>query len=330
MRFGGIGGGFCFLWAMPVTTPATQAVADAYAACNAIAARDKPHLYDAAQHFTPQATRDAFAATYASMRVIDDFIDDIPDRSHISPETRKAAQQLVNRWLGQVQAAVEGRPDDGPIWIALADTFQKFHIPVHPWEDLAEAMITDLFVPRFRDWDHLHRYMKGASVAPAIVFMHLVLTKQVSEDRYQCAWDYQRVAKGTEDLAIFCYWVHILRDAARDLTLGETGLVYFPAADMERFGVSVDDLHALREAGHASDTYKSLAAFEAERAMGHLKRGEALVPAIVRDATPAHAKALTSLVATYAALLEQLRACQFDVFSSPVSLNSEQLSRIQD
>ena len=315
---------------MPVTTPTTQNVADAYAACKAIAARDKPHLYDAAQHFEPQATRDAFAATYASMRVIDDFIDDIPDRSHISPETRKAAQQLVNRWLGQVRAAVEGRADGGPIWIALADTFAKFRIPVHPWEDLAEAMITDLFVPRFQDWDHLRRYMKGASVAPAIVFMHLVLTRQTGEDQYRCAWDYERVAEATEDLAIFCYWVHILRDAARDLTLGETGLVYFPEADMERFGVSVDDLHVMRRQGTATDAYRELAAFEAERALTHLKRGEALVPAITREALPAHAKALTSLVATYAALLDQLRACQFDVFSGPVSLTSEQLSRIQD
>lgn len=315
---------------MPVTTPATQAIADAYASCNEIAARDKPHLYDAAQHFAPQATRDAFAATYASMRVIDDFVDDIPDRSHISPETRKAAQQLVNRWLGQVRDAVQGRADDGPIWIALADTFQKFRIPVYPWENLAEAMITDLFVPRFHDWDHLHRYMKGASVAPAIVFMHLVLTKPAGDDRYQCAWEYERVAEATEDLAIFCYWVHILRDAARDLSLGETGLVYFPEADMERFGVSVDDLHAMRETGRATDAYKALAAFEAERALGHLKRGEALVPSITREAIPAHAKALTSLVATYAALLDQLQACQFDVFSGPVSLTSEQLSRIQD
>ncbi|GAB4315033.1 MAG: presqualene diphosphate synthase HpnD [Candidatus Zixiibacteriota bacterium] len=301
----------------------------AYAACDDIARRDKPHLYACARHFVHAETRAAFAATYASMRVIDDFIDEIPNRAQITSDVREAASEHVNQWMKHVRAALVGDALKNPIWTALADTFRRFPIPLNPWNDLATAMVTDLFVPQFEDWDHLKRYMKGASVAPAIVFMHFVLMHPNGDGTFRCAWEYDRVANATEDLAIFCYWVHILRDVARDLSLGKTGLVYFPRADMERFGLTIQDLHSMKERGSASPAYLELANFEAGRARHHLEQGMAHVPAILADAMTEHGHALTTLVDTYAALLEELASRRFDVFSKPVELSQDRLSEIQ-
>ena len=300
---------------MPVSIPATN-LAEAYALCDKIARRDKPHLYTAAQRFEHSQTRNAFAATYASMRFIDDFVDDIPQRSSLGDEARERAAGFVQDWLAQVRAAHAGQGGPAPVWQALTHTFAKFDLPLNPWEDLAAAMVTDLHVSQFRDWEELRRYMHGASVAPAVVFMHLVLVRPDTQgEKFSCPWEHQRVAAATEDLAIFCYWTHILRDVAVDLGAGVTGLVYFPHRDLEAFQLSVKDLHRMKARGKATEAYVRLARREAERAEHHLARGRSHLPDVLATALPSHGLALTSLIGTYEAILNDLAESDFDVFA---------------
>lgn len=300
---------------MPQSVTAAD-LADAYALCVDIARRDKPHLYTAAQQFEHRETREAFAAAYASMRFIDDFVDDIPARAHLGDDARRAAATIVQRWLTQVRAARDGQPGEEPVWLALSHTFSRFDLPLRPWENLAAAMVTDLHVSRFEDWEHLRRYMKGASVAPAVIFMYLVLVHpQNDAGTFSCPWDYQRVAAATEDLAIFCYWAHILRDVAKDLNAGGTGLVYFPHQDLQKFQLSVNDLHQMKAGKKASASYIALANFEARRAREHLAQGRKFLPDVLATALPSHGRALISLVETYERVLDELAQNDFDVFA---------------
>lgn len=300
---------------MPAVT-AKEDLRQAYTYCDAVARRDKPHLHAASRFFSNEAIRDAFAATYASMRIVDDLVDDIPFRSQLTESQRARATQAVETWLAHVQRAWDGSPAEHPVWIALAHTFTHFNLTLHPWNDLAAAMKSDLETSHFRDWDHLRAYMRGASVAPAIVFMHLVLTRPAEEGRYLCPWPYERVAEVTTDLAIFCYWVHILRDVSRDLTLGGNGLVYLPLADLARFGLTVGDLYEMNDSGCATETYTRLAAFEAARARGHLRTGQSHFPEIQSVALPGHGRALEALVETYVTQLNWLEDNAFDVFAN--------------
>jgi len=299
---------------MRIPAPTTD-LAEAYALCDAIARRDKPHLYTAAQQFEHRETRDAFAAAYASMRFIDDFVDDIPKRSALGDNERRQAGAYVNGWLAQVQAARTGFPGSEPVWLALSHTFARFGLPLAPWEDLAQAMVTDLHVPLFRDWEQLRLYMRGASVAPAVVFMYLVLVRPNDDgESFTCPWDYARVAAVTEDLAVFCYWVHILRDVAIDLEAGGTGLVYFPLQELEHYRLSVNDLHEMKAARKATNAYVRLASFEADRARDHLTRGRRHLPQVLAASLPSHGRALTYLVDTYEAILRDLARNDYDVF----------------
>lgn len=312
--------------------PTEQLTADlegAYGLCDRVARRDKPHLHAAAQYFAYPETRRAFAATYASMRLIDDFVDNIPNRAELSDRTRRVAAETIGKWLQLVRDAQAGREGPGPVWTALAHTFSLFALPLEPWEDLARAMESDLYAPVFRDWDHLRAYMNGASVAPAVVFMHLVMMQPTgAKGRFLNPWDHKRVALATEDLAIFCYWVHILRDVANDLSVGHTGLVYLPQADLEAFGLSVDHLHEMRKLGRTSAAYVRLAQFEAQRARLHLDRGRAHLDEILPIVPAENARALSTLIATYVALLENLAAHEFDVFSRSLELTEDQRARI--
>jgi phytoene synthase len=222
-------------------------------------------------------------------------------------------------WLERIERARSGDGGDEPTWIALADTFSRFAFPIDPWTNLAKAMSSDIVSSSFQSWDDLRQYMQGASVAPAIVFMYLVLMRPDSAGIYRTRWSYDEVYAVTEDLAIFCYLVHILRDVASDLSLGETGLVYLPDEELAHFGLNSADLHAMRESGRASKAYSYFARQQAERARGHLRVGRGRMAKVLAESEPAHGMALTTLVDTYERILNDLQDCNFDVFSVTVS-----------
>lgn len=289
----------------------------AYAECERLAGRDKPHLYAAAHLFERPEVRRAFVATYASMRLVDDAVDGIPHRARLTDDQQRLELGRVTDWLAMVEASHRGEAVKGPTWVALSDTFSRFAFPLDPWVNLGKAMSSDVVVSSFETWDDLRHYMQGASVAPAIVFMYLVLMRPERDGVFRTGWSFERVHAATEDLAIFCYCVHILRDVAIDLELGESGLIYLPRQELRRFGLTDGDLYAMREKGRGNDAFVDLAAFQAIRAREHLARGRAAMSAVLAEAEPSNGRALITLVDTYERILNDLQDRNFDVFGKP-------------
>ena len=307
--------------------PKPTALGEAYRHCAEIAGRGVPNLYLAARFFDQAEVFDAFCATYASMRIIDDHVDGLANREKLSPEEKKWALDKVQSWLDDVNAAFGLKPPDGPIWLALADTFSKFDLPTDPWEDLATAMAMDIEMPYFKDWRTLQKYMRGASVAPAVVFMHLVLTKPEDEE-YICQWSYDDVVAATEDLAIFCYWTHILRDISRDLEIGEEGLVYVPLSELSQFGLTPDDLRRMKQNMAATFAYKSMAEHLYRRAQTHEQKGRQSLADISAVATEGGAFALAYLIDIYSSTLAKVEAVDFDVFAKDGELSVEEKRQV--
>lgn len=297
----------------------TTSLDAAYAECERLAGRDKPHLYAAARLFERPEVRRAFVATYASMRLVDDAVDGIPHRAHLTDDGRQIELDRVTAWLNLVKASYQGHAVEGETWVALADTFSRFAFPLNPWVNLGKAMSSDVVVSTFETWDDLRQYMQGASVAPAIVFMYLVLMQPDDRGVYRTSWSFERVHAATEDLAIFCYCVHILRDVAVDLSLGESGLIYLPRQELSRFGIESSELYRMRDAGQGSDAYRKLASFQASRAREHLVRGRAAMRSVLTEAESANGRALVTLVDTYERILNELQDREFDVFSTPAT-----------
>lgn len=301
---------------MNTTSFQQQSLEAAYAECERLAGRDKPHLYAAANLFERPEVRRAFVATYASMRLIDDIVDGISNRSTISSGRKAFELGRVQSWLELVQSAKVGDGSTGLTWTALADTFTHFDLPLEPWTNLAKAMQSDVMVSSFKTWNDLRGYMQGASVAPAVIFMYLVLMRPDSQGRFTTPWKYPQVHAATEDLAIFCYCVHILRDVSEDLTLGKSGLVYLPEDELAQFGMAPTDLYAMRERGRATDQYIEMAKFAAERARQYLRSGREHLPAVLSQSEPPNGQALVTLVDTYERILNELQDRRFDVFST--------------
>lgn len=77
-----------------------------------IAAADRNNLYISSRFFTDPEKYSAFCAFYAVMRVVDDRIDDLPSRTGLSAEDRRAEHDVVRAWEEGVAACYADRPPD--------------------------------------------------------------------------------------------------------------------------------------------------------------------------------------------------------------------------
>jgi phytoene synthase len=102
---------------------------------------------------------------------------------------------------------------------------------------------------------------------------------------------------------------NILRDVRED---GERGRVYFPTEDLDRFGVSRQDLLL----GRDSAGFRQLLRFEAARAKKYYQDSAPLVDLVHRG----NRSSLWALIEIYQRLLEKIERSDFDVLSGRISL----------
>lgn len=165
-----------------------------------------------------------FCATYASMRVIDDFVDDeflaLPNRE----AARENAIKTVTHWRDiAIAALVDGTlpPTTDPFHTthaALAATSNIAVINPEPWENLSAAMVRDVIETPMHTWTDFLAYAEGATAAPAAVFIEiLALRKQ--DGRLESTLPSPSVEL-IRNSAILLYLVHIMRDLEKDAKKG--------------------------------------------------------------------------------------------------------------
>src|SRR5437762_11411063 len=103
-------------------------LATAYAVCRGIARSQAKNFYYGFLPL-PKDKRNALCAVYAFMR----HADDLADEPGIPSDQRRV--QLA-AWSDSVREAVNGKPTDDPVIMALADTQERFKIPVELFEQL--------------------------------------------------------------------------------------------------------------------------------------------------------------------------------------------------
>lgn len=204
-----------------------------FAHCAAIAARNDSPLWLVGRAL-PEAKRRFFAAAYASMRLIDDFVDD--EFLALAPADRAAqraaAHEKLAHWATAVDAAAAGKPPataktDGQVFQALARTLPHSDLGTAPWHALAAAMRQDVDEQPIADWAGFSDYCAGATVAPATIFVYILACRA---DGALLRWPLDRPpAFYARDIAVFCYLVHIMRDLASDAA-GDAQLLTIPRA----------------------------------------------------------------------------------------------------
>src|ERR671930_151296 len=114
-----------------------------------------------------------------------------------------------------------------------------------------------------------------------------------------------------EQLGIALQLINILRDVREDWELGR---VYLPQDELAAYGVTEDDIAA----GRATDAWRALMTFQAERARAYLQDGLGLL----RSLDGRSALCVSTFAGLYRATLERIEERGFDVFDGPPQLST--------
>jgi phytoene synthase len=262
-------------------------LAESYSFCRSIARTRAKNFYYSFV-LLPREQRNAICAIYAFMRYCDDLSDE-PGAS-IEP---------LERWRCALVDALAGRFDAYPAWPAFFDTVQRYRIPNEYFFQVIEGVKSDLEPRRFATFDELYRYCYQVASVVGLTIIHVF------------GFDSAEALPLAEKCGVAFQLTNILRDIGEDAARGR---IYLPAEDLERFGVSADDLAA----GRRTDAIVRLMQFQAARARAYYDESRPLIDLVDKRSRPG----LRALITIYFRLLERIEECNYDVFSRRVSLSS--------
>ncbi|RKN21263.1 squalene synthase HpnC [Micromonospora musae] len=202
----------------------------------------------------PDRYRRHLLAVYGYARHVDDLGDE-PQAPGVDPTTE------LDRIEAELRALDTGRAVHHPVVRALAPTITGCRLPVDVLIRLIEANRVDQRVTRYATFAQLVEYCTLSANPVGELVLHV----------FGQAGRAQRELSDRVCTALQI--VEHLQDVAED---HRRGRVYLPGEDMERFGVTEEDLS--RPA--ATRPLRELIAFEAERARAWLDAGAPLVSAL--------------------------------------------------
>ncbi|MEV5693344.1 squalene synthase HpnC [Micromonospora globbae] len=227
-----------------VVVPAVHRLAQARAAEN----------FPVALRVLPARYRRHLIAVYAYARHVDDLGDE-PQ----APGVDRTAE--LDRIEAELRALYTGRAVSHPVVRALAPTVTGCGLPLDALVRLVEANRVDQRVTRYATFAQLVDYCTLSANPIGELVLHVF--GQAGPARRQLS---DRICTALQ-------LVEHLQDVAED---HRRGRVYLPAEDLDRFGVTEEDLG--RPA--ATAPLRELIAFEAERARAWLDAGAPLVSAL--------------------------------------------------
>jgi phytoene synthase len=231
----------------------------------------------------PREKRRAIAAIYAFARRVDDVADgDLP-----AYDKREELEQL--------RAALSS-PGGDAMSVALADARSRFPIPDGALHALVDGGLQDLEQTRYAHFDELRAYCTKVAGAVGLACVAVYGSEDVER---------------AETLGIALQLINIIRDVREDWGLGR---VYLPQDELASFGVTEDDIAA----GRATQAWRALLTFQAERARVHLHDGLGLL----RSLDGRSALCVSTFAGLYRATLERIEARGFDVFNGPPELST--------
>jgi squalene synthase HpnC/squalene synthase HpnD len=281
-------------------------LAESYAACYQVARAAHSNFYYAF-FLLPKPKRDALAALYAFMRLVDDVADEGDDLA--------AKQRGLAKWRAALDEAVTGQEHlfDGntalnsaisslsgaaQVLPALVDTMRRYKMPARYLHDLISGAEMDLTLRSYPTFDRLREYCYRVAGTVGLTCTHVFGFRD------------PRALDLAEKLGLAFQLTNIIRDVHDDCKMGR---VYLPEEDLLRYGVAPEDFGK----SEATLGVRELLRFETERAWQCYEEGAALLDLIDADSRGA----LWLLAHTYSALLARIEALDFAVFGERVRLS---------
>jgi 15-cis-phytoene synthase len=264
--------------------PGLRGLGEAAAYCRKLTTKSQSNFYYAFL-FLPPARRAALEAVYAYCRLVDDVVD----------EDAPVAQKLagLERWRHELDAVYAGAESSHPVTAGLREAISHFPIRREDMEAIIDGCAMDVERDRYGTWDELRTYCYRVASAVGLMCIEIFGYSSPEARRYAV------------DLGIALQLTNIIRDVAED---AQRGRIYLPKEDLDRFGVSEEELSSTR--GLPSANVVRLLRFEANRARNHYVRARAAIGADERRKLVI-AEIMGDI---YYALLLEIEARGFDVF----------------
>lgn len=210
--------------------------------------KDHPNILIAA-NFWEEERYCAARICYKFMRAIDDLIDNHKTKNKlIKADERKTFEAKIDDWLKTIINSKECNP----LKQELRETFDKFIIPLWPMEAFAKSMIYDIHNDGFITLESFLEYSRGASVAPASIFVHLNGIQKVNGIYKDPPFDVKWAAT---PCALFSYIVHIIRDFQKDQL---NNLNYFADELIIKYGLKRETLRQFAEGAPVDNRFRNL------------------------------------------------------------------------
>jgi 15-cis-phytoene synthase len=237
----------------------------------------------------PAPKRRSMCAAYAFMRHCDDISD--------GTSSVESKQVMLQRWRGQLKAAVSENAPADSIFPAFRDSLQRFSIPAQYFSWVIDGAEMDLTLNRYETFEDLYRYCFNVASAVGLICLQIFGYKEESAKKY------------AEHCGIAFQLTNILRDIKEDAKMGR---IYLPHEDLERFQYSAEDLRH----GVFNESFRKLMAFEADRAAGYYAQARKLIPLVESASRPA----LWAMIEIYSGILKKIVRRNYDVFGAPIHL----------
>jgi len=240
--------------ALAVPLPATLDLDACYRYCEALV-HARHHNYPVGSMFARSALRKHIFALFAFARVADDFADEE------QYEGRRARE--LDRWEGQLRDAYRGKAEH-PVFVALADTADRFALPITEFTELLGGFRTDLERKRYATFDELRSYTRQSAEPVGRLLLYIGGYRAPELHAY------------AEDLASALAIARLIQDVPADW---ERGRVYLPAEDLRHFGVTEADIASRR----VSHQVGSLVRYEVARTRALFERARPIVDVVGAD-----------------------------------------------
>lgn len=229
-------------------------------------------------------------AIYAFMRHCDDLSDE--------PDADKAAlRRKITLWRMDLDRVLRGGVTDSPIWPAFHDTVQRYSIPHRFFHEMIDGIASDVEPRRIETFEELYDYCYHVASVVGLTIIYIF------------GFDSPRALLLAEKCGIAFQLTNILRDVREDAELGR---VYLPREDLNRFGVTIEQLCT----GTEDDRFRELMRFEAARARACYEQSAPLAGLI----RPASRRSLWALREIYRRLLARIEQSQYSVLSRRINV----------
>lgn len=200
--------------------------------------------------FLPDHKRRAITALYAFCREVDDVVDECSDPA--------LARNKLAWWRGEIQQTFDGRANH-PVCRALGTHLEQFNLAKEYFLEIIDGMEMDLEQTRYASFNELSLYCYRVASVVGLLAAEIF------------GFQDRATLKYAHNLGMAFQLTNILRDVKED---AERGRIYLPQDELDRFGVSEEDILQLR----SSDASRQLMTFQAQRARQYYDKALELLP----------------------------------------------------